>query len=245
MKRLFLVLAACGAGLMPPAVRAEACPALLESARRLALVTFTTMSSPAATLRLFERQSVDDVWRALRPPEPVMLGAKGAAWAEAFRHFKRRRDPVKREGDQRTPAGIFAFGPPFGFAPSPLPDYLHLQPDTVCVDDPQSAAYNTITARQSIEPGVSVEMMRSGPLYRRGLVVQYPTSAATRAGSCIFIHVWKNPTTGTAGCIALPEPRVAALQDFAAEPAAVLAVLPEEPPAPLTRCLPQVKAAPR
>ena len=245
MTRLFLVMVACSAGVMPPTLRAEACPALLDGARRLALVTFTNMNSAAASLRLFERRTPDDVWRALRPPEPVVLGAKGAAWSQAFRHLKRRRDPVKREGDQRTPAGLFAFGPPFGFASSPLPDYLHLQPDTVCVDDPRSDAYNTITAHQNVGPGVSVEMMRSGPLYRRGLVVQYPTSAATRAGSCIFVHVWQNPTIGTAGCIALPEPRVAALQEFAADPTAVLAVLPEEPPASLAKCLPSAKAAPR
>ena len=131
MKRLFLVLAACGAGLMPPAVRAEACPALLEGARRLALVTFSSMSSSAATLRLFERQRPDDVWRALRPAEPVVLGARGAAWAQAFRHLKRQRDPVKREGDRRTPAGIFAFGKGSFNAAAGIIQYAHARCETL------------------------------------------------------------------------------------------------------------------
>ena len=62
-------------------------------------------------------------------------------------------------------------------------------------------------------------------MYRRGLLVDYPTDAERQAGSCIFIHVWRSPTTGTAGCVAVPEPRVEALQDFSAG-GAVLAILP-------------------
>ena len=68
-------------------------------------------------------------------------------------------------------------------------------------------------------------MSRALPMYRRGLLLNYPTDARRRAGSCIFIHVWRSPTTGTAGCVAVPEPRVEALQDFAAG-GAVLAILP-------------------
>ena len=98
----------------------------------------------------------------------------------------------------------------------------------MCVDDPTSGAYNTITSRKNIGQRVTVEYMRKGALYRRGIVVIYPTNAATRAGSCIFIHVWRNPTSGTAGYIALPEVRVAALQEFVVERTAVLAVLPDE-----------------
>ena len=63
------------------------------------------------------------------------------------------------------------------------------------------------------------------PEYRRGLLVNYPTDRAARAGSCIFIHVRRPDAKGTAGCVALPEPQLEALQDFA-EGGAVLAVLP-------------------
>jgi L,D-peptidoglycan transpeptidase YkuD (ErfK/YbiS/YcfS/YnhG family) len=85
---------------------------------------------------------------------------------------------------------------------------------------------------------VSVEnMSRMLPMYRRGLVVDYPTNARARAGSCIFIHVWRSPTTGTAGCVALPEARVEALQDFSAA-GAVIAILPRPALARLPGCLP-------
>jgi L,D-peptidoglycan transpeptidase YkuD (ErfK/YbiS/YcfS/YnhG family) len=75
------------------------------------------------------------------------------------------------------------------------------------------------------------------PMYRRGLLVDYPTDARRKAGSCIFIHVWRSPTTGTAGCVAVPEPRVEALQAFS-RGGAVLAILPREALGRLKGCLP-------
>jgi len=67
--------------------------------------------------------------------------------------------------------------------------------------------------------------MRDIDLYRRGLVIEYPTDAAAPAGSCIFIHVWRAAGQVTTGCVALPEPRVVAVQDFA-EHGAVIAIVP-------------------
>ena len=60
---------------------------------------------------------------------------------------------------------------------------------------------------------------------------------AARAGSCIFIHVRRPDAKGTAGCVALPEPQVEALQDFA-EGGAVLAVLPRQALDRFKGCLP-------
>src|SRR5262249_42999323 len=138
----------------------------------------------------------------------------------------RRGEPIKVEGDKRAPAGIFAIGRSFGILASSRPNYLHVTPDTICVNDPSSPAYNKIASRARIGPAVHAEnMSRVLPMYRRGLVVDYPTDARAMAGSCIFIHVWRSPSSGTAGCVALPEPRVEALQEFS-EGGAVLAILP-------------------
>jgi D-alanyl-D-alanine dipeptidase len=57
-------------------------------------------------------------------------------------------DPIKREGDHKSPAGIFRLGDAFGYAPQ-KPDgwrahYLPITPSTQCVDDPQSQFYNRI-----------------------------------------------------------------------------------------------------
>ena len=73
--------------------------------------------------------------------------------------------------------------------------------------------------------------------YRQGLLVDYPTNRAARAGSCIFIHLWLKGATGTHGCVALPAPRLTAMQNFA-QGGAVLAVLPKQALARFKGCLP-------
>jgi L,D-peptidoglycan transpeptidase YkuD (ErfK/YbiS/YcfS/YnhG family) len=75
--------------------------------------------------------------------------------------------------------------------------------------------------------------------FRRGLIMDYPTDAANRGGSCIFIHIQKkDPASGTAGCLNLPEDRVAALQKFANKHPTALVLLPESALSRLGDCLP-------
>jgi L,D-peptidoglycan transpeptidase YkuD (ErfK/YbiS/YcfS/YnhG family) len=147
------------------------------------------------------------------------------AWSRFFKQLARAGEPIKVDGDHRAPAGVFAIGRSFGTLASSRPDYLHVNADTICVDDPSSKAYNTIASRARLGAKVHAENMSRVSLYRRGLLVDYPTDARNKAGSCIFIHVWRSPASGTGGCVAVPEPRVEALQDFAAD-GAVLAILP-------------------
>ena len=219
---------------------AQGCPAPLGTAKRLVLVTAETMTDMAATMRLYERASPAEPWRALGAPEPATIGRGGMAWSQFFaKLLARRLEPVKIEGDKRSPAGIYAIGRSFGTLASAQPGYLKLTPDTICVFDPSRPDYNTITSRAKVGPSVYAENMgHILPMYRRGLVVDYPTDGRRRAGSCIFIHVWRSPTTGTAGCVAVPEPRVEALQNFS-EAGAVLAILPRQALDRLKGCLPK------
>jgi L,D-peptidoglycan transpeptidase YkuD (ErfK/YbiS/YcfS/YnhG family) len=221
------------------AAQAQGCPAPLANAKRLVLVTAPGMNDMAATMRLYERASAKEPWRALDPPEPATIGRAGMGWSQFFLKAARRGEPLKVEGDKRTPAGIYPIGRSFGVLASSRPNYLQVTPDTICVNDVSSPAYNTIASRARVGPAVHAEnMSRILPMYRRGLLVDYPTDAKKQAGSCIFIHVWRSPTTGTAGCVAVPEPRVEALQDFAAG-GAVLAVLPRGALDRLAGCLPK------
>jgi len=221
-------------------VRAQSCPAPLAQARRLILVTAANMSTTAARLQTFERAAPNGPWRALGPAEPATIGKAGMAWSHFYRQLRRGAEPIKVEGDKRAPAGIYRVGRSFGTLASTRAAYLHVTADTVCVDDPNSPAYNTITSRTVVGPNVSVEnMSRALPMYRRGIVIDYPTDARARAGSCIFIHVWRTPTTGTAACVAIPEPRVEALQEFTAE-GAVIAILPQGALGRLSGCLPAI-----
>jgi L,D-peptidoglycan transpeptidase YkuD (ErfK/YbiS/YcfS/YnhG family) len=108
----------------------------------------------------------------------------------------------------------------------------------VCVDDLGSGAYNTITTRTKVGALTHGENMWREPAYRNGIVIDYPTNRSTRGGSCIFIHIRKPSATGTAGCVAVPEPQVIELQDFS-EAGAVLAVLPDAARGRFRGCLPE------
>jgi L,D-peptidoglycan transpeptidase YkuD (ErfK/YbiS/YcfS/YnhG family) len=237
----FLPALICGAAFLVPAAAAgQSCPQPLAGARRLVLVTSESMASTAGVARLFERASPEAKWQPAAPPEPVLLGRAGMAWGIGFQHLAADGESRKVEGDGRTPAGIYRIGRSFGFGASPRPGYQRLTADTVCVDDPASPAYNTVTSRRLVGRKARGENMRSIAHYRQGLAVDYPTDAKARGGSCIFIHVQRSPTSPTAGCLALPEARVVAWQEFS-ESGAVLASLPREALGRLSDCLPEAR----
>lgn len=225
-------------------VAAPNCPAPLRSAHRLVLVTAHGMASSAAHVEVFERTLPNNRWRLAGRLGAARIGSAGMAWGGPFRRLARDGEPIKVEGDRRAPAGVYRIGRSFGFAASPRPGYLQITGQTFCVSDPASPAYNTITSRAAVGPAVRGEMMRRIGHYRRGLVVDYPTNAAGRAGSCIFIHVWRSPSSSTNGCVALPEARVAALQDFATA-GAVIAILPQTAIGRLSACLPGIASSTR
>ena len=241
VRRLLLAALSLVLALVSPGqAQDERCPAVLERATHLVLVTAKTMSTPAARIRLFERAAPGDSWRAIGKAESVVVGRAGMAWGYPFRTAASPGEPKKVEGDQRTPAGIYAIGRSFGFTALPRNDHLVLKPgDSICVDDPNSPAYNTISSRRSLGPKPHGEDMGTISLYRNGLVIDYPSDRASRAGSCIFLHVWRGPAKGTNGCVAMPESRIETLQAFA-EGSAAIAILPERALTRFANCFPSL-----
>jgi D-alanyl-D-alanine dipeptidase len=235
------LLAAFAVAMLAPPAYAGSCPEPIGGASRLVLVTTSTMNTTVAKVQLFTRALADKPWDRIGAAEPAVVGQAGLGWGYTFLRFKRDGEPEKVEGDKRTPAGFFSIGSSFGFAASSLPGYILIKAgETVCVEDPSSPFYNRIRKRAEIGATVKADDMRSTPLYRRGLFVEYPSDRASRRGSCIFIHIWSAPNKGTAGCIGLPEARVKALQEFS-QAGAVLAVLPESALDRFLDCLPTAR----
>ena len=239
------LLVACALGLLAaPLTPARAidgpCPKTLWSATRLLLVVGRDMSGDQATARRFERTANDSQWREVHSAMPVAIGGHGLGWAWSQKDLAETGEPTKIEGDKRTPAGVFAIGPAFGFAADgPGRGYLPLkQSQSICVNDPRSARYNEIVAKGKVDAGVSRETMSEISLYRRGLTVDYPTSREEKGGSCIFIHVWRRRDAPTLGCLAFDEDDVVELQTWAAEAPAVVAILPRQALERLKSCLP-------
>ena len=165
-----------------PAV-AQTCPAPLADAHKLVLVTTRDMASTSATVQRFSRANPHAPWKPDGGPVSAIVGHNGMGWSNAFRSFAKDGEPTKVDGDKKVPAGFYKIGRPFGFEHSSLKGYLRLSEGTVCVDDPRSRAYNTITTRAKVGDKVHGENMWRLPDYSRGLVVDYPTDAHNRAGS--------------------------------------------------------------
>ena len=221
----------------PQFASAQSCPEPLASARRLVLVTADKFTSTTATVQRFERAAPKAPWQLSGGPATGLIGHKGLAWAQSFRAFARKGEPVKVEGDKRAPAGFYKTGRSFGFAVSDRPGYLRITEGMTCVDDPRSPDYNTIAMRSEIGAKVHGENLWRVPEYARGLLVDYPSNRKTRAGSCIFIHLQLPGKTGTNGCVALPEPQLEAVLDHV-QAGAVLAILPRQALGRLKGCLP-------
>src|SRR6516164_3551607 len=78
----------------------------VETASKLILVTTPNMKTSVGTLEIFEREPGES-WKTTGSPERIVVGYNGLGWAYAFRGKALSDEPLKLEGDKRTPAGIF------------------------------------------------------------------------------------------------------------------------------------------
>lgn len=177
-------------------------PAPRESGQHLVSV----VESPDATTGTLHRfEAVDGGWRRVGSPVRMVVGRSGVG--------------PKREGDGRSPRGVFRLGPAFGYAAVPPDglrlDYRPMPPGAVCVDDPGSSHYARIVDPSEVArtDWGSAEAMRrdlvhGDDLYRWGVLVEYNPDGTPGAGSCIFLHVWRGPESPTVGCTAMAQGRL-------------------------------------
>jgi L,D-peptidoglycan transpeptidase YkuD (ErfK/YbiS/YcfS/YnhG family) len=216
----------------------QSCPVELTKATQLLLVSTNNMSTSQAHLRLFELDASSNVWRMLEQTKLAAVGRNGLAWSWVSQEFARANESIKSEGDGKTPAGLFRIGDAFGFGPSQIDGYIRLIPGQhLCVDDPASSYYNKIVSAYPRPPGLRGEEMGSISLYRKGFFIDYPTNAERRAGSCIFIHVWRSSMKGTNGCIAAAQSTVEQLHRWIRPKNAVIAILPQREVTRIEECL--------
>jgi L,D-peptidoglycan transpeptidase YkuD (ErfK/YbiS/YcfS/YnhG family) len=160
---------------------------------------------------LFERQHIEAAWQQVEDPIPVDIGRKGMGWGRGVHPaIEPRSNPVKKEGDLKTPAGIYALGPVFGYPEKPdnlKMDFLLIDDQLECVDDPLSLYYNQFVrpVEGEVKEWKSSEQM-THPLYCCGLVIAHNTQPPVPGlGSCIFMHCLRTKGFGTAGCTAMEE----------------------------------------
>jgi len=183
----------------------------LASSLQLIVVMTKDWNAVDGELRRYKRSSVKDQWQVVGEKTLVVVGRNGMAWGKGLHGDAVGDGPVKKEGDGRSPAGIFSLSSAFGYAEKTkagrvkLP-YVQTIPTLECVDDPQSAHYNRVIDRASVKAPdwkSSEQMLRQDELYRWGVVVDHNAKGEIGCGSCIFLHIWEGPGKGTAGCTAM------------------------------------------
>lgn len=179
--------------------------------QQLVLVSTPDWNSAGGELRTYER--TDGAWRELGSVAPVTVGRAGSAWGLGL-HAPSQEGPTKREGDGRSPAGIFEIGEAFGYVASvstALP-YQAMTATHYCMDVSGSPNYNQIVDSLVVGAAAvegSTEPMRldihsnGDQRYRLGFVIRHNAGAVAMGGSCIFAHLWKSPTDATSGCTAM------------------------------------------
>jgi D-alanyl-D-alanine dipeptidase len=202
-------------------------------------------------LQRYQRDAENKDWYAVDGRIPIVLGRNGMAWGVGSQQLAlAASNKMKQEGDGNTPAGIYPMGDLFGFEENFLGKmhYTQLTDTSICVDDDMSPYYNQLidTAKYlglsacpvvnskfdpAKNPGCprSGEQMRQVGQYKIGSIILYNQEPAINRGSCIFMHIWKGPDNGTAGCIAMAEDPLSEVLrwlDPAKKP--FIVILPEE-----------------
>ena len=143
----------------------------------------------------------------------VVVGAKGLGTGDGLFPFAINSAPIKKEGDNKSPAGIFTIGSAFGYAPCDnamfiKTHYVKANDTLICVDDVNSVHYNTLVSTDTTTADwhSHEEMHLKSNQYKWGLFVNHNAAEPVPGdGSCIFMHIWRNNHEGTAGCTAMTE----------------------------------------
>jgi D-alanyl-D-alanine dipeptidase len=189
-------------------------------ARQLVLVVAETDSTPRARLSAFSREG--GRWNPVFSC-PAVVGKNGMGWGRGLQRDSDSdpAEPVKREGDGKSPMGAFALLCAWGYPPrdsvrTSFP-YEQTTPDLVCIDDARSEFYNLVMSKKAATSGVDSipsreDMLRPDDLYRYVIIIGYNTpKTVPGAGSCIFLHVWRGEDSFTAGCTAVAEEEIVRL----------------------------------
>lgn len=118
---------------------------------------------------------------------------------------------AKREGDLRTPSGVFTLGRGFGARSDPGVVFRWTRTDRrdVWVDDSGSELYNTWQREPANGRWESAESLYQPLDYAYAQVVAYNAARVPGRGSAIFLHV--DDGDPTLGCITVPRAELLAI----------------------------------
>ena len=168
----------------------------IGESEQLIFATNRDSSSVLVTIHALERNN--GVWHLIFPTFTGSIGEMGFAAIDK-----------KREGDGKSPSGIFPLGIAFGYDPSVVTKmpYRQATDDDFWVDDVNSEDYNK-WVKGKPNAASWEKMKRDDDQYKYGVVIEYNMHPIIKGkGSAIFLHVWKGGES-TVGCVSMPEEMV-------------------------------------
>ena len=166
-------------------------------AKQMLIVAAFSADATDAWISLHEKQS-DGSWHMVMT-SPGFIGKNGLG--------------KTREGDAKTPVGIFHFNRAFGIADDPgcaIP-YVKVDQDTYWSGDPRDGyRYNELVNLKDL-PGLDLESGDSEHIidypyhYQYSLNISYNEEGTPGLGSAIFLHCLAPAKPFTGGCVSIPE----------------------------------------
>jgi L,D-peptidoglycan transpeptidase YkuD (ErfK/YbiS/YcfS/YnhG family) len=172
-------------------------------------------NSSTVTLSLYER--TDKEWKQVGKSWSGRLGRDGLAWGLG-QHSNPKGELVKREGDWRAPAGVYAIGEVWGYDKSIRKHanliYRQVTSRDLWVEDSKSKYYNQHLVLDH-EPATDWEkqqQMKQGDAahaLKMFIAHNAPPKAKPGSGSSIFFHIWRSGgSKPTAGCTTMDESKL-------------------------------------
>lgn len=209
----------------------------LDAAKKLLVVVTPDWNASRAEVTLYARDSLSAPWKRIGSPSPCQAGRNGLAWGRGLTE-PLTAGPRKKEGDGKTPAGLFPLPLAFGYEPPAkaaqagirLP-YRELTASTVCVTDPDSAVFNDLADSKTSTATWTRQdrMIRDDNANRLGAVIGHNRpDPQPSLGSCVFLNLEPGPGKPTGGSIGCPEPLLREMLSWL-EPDAkpLIAILPQ------------------
>jgi len=188
-------------------INCRATDAESQNPKQMVVVTVPHQDANQGTLTKYEK--INGQWQQIGPSHDITIGANGVAWPDS--PFAPEGAVLKKEGDKRSPAGLFDLKQTFGRSSKHKARYIQMPyesigPNAQCIEDNSSAFYNQIVFDNTqVNPDWDQDdrMMRDDNLYDWGIFVEHNESKIPGKGSCIFIHIWRGADKPTAGCTAM------------------------------------------
>ena len=167
------------------------------NAEQMLIVAAFSEDATDAWVSLHEKQS-DGSWHMIMT-SPGFIGKNGLG--------------KTREGDAKTPVGIFHFNRAFGIADDPgcaIP-YVKVDNDTYWSGDPRDGFhYNELVSLKDLpeldlESGDSEHIIEYPYHYQYCLNISYNEEGTPGLGSAIFLHCLAPAKPFTGGCVSIPE----------------------------------------